>query len=91
MPKLASDTRLFFFYDDELDSQEVKRLLEQRDEKCYFVHVKEFRTAAGEQVVAPTLYAPEGVFEGIKHIKAFLGIPDAMRYHKMLARATATR
>ena len=81
---IATSAELSLFYDDGAESEEIKRILQRRRDRCNFYCLPEISVAQGDRMVAPTLFAPEGIFEGAKQIQVFLSIPTGMRYHTLL-------
>lgn len=74
--------RLALFYDGSEESREAKECLSKKGEPCAFYDVRDLPTAAGEPMRAPTLFAPEGIFQGLKQIRFFLGIPSQHRWYR---------
>lgn len=75
---------LTLFVDDGHESKMAREALEAIQEPCNFYHVQALHVAPGDEIEAPMLYAPEGVFRGWRQVQTFLKIPPNMR-HRILA------
>ena len=78
------EVSLSLFVDDSEDSTKARRAIESIQEPCNLYHIRELNMVAGDEIDAPLLYAPEGIFRGWKQIQAFLKIPQSMRYKTLV-------
>lgn len=71
---------LTLFVDDSDDSKQAIEALKSIKETFTIYDVQSLNMTKGDEIKAPTLYAPEGIFRGWRQIQTFVGIPADMRY-----------
>lgn len=64
--------RIIFFHDSSSESQRVKQMLEERGEKFNSYNIHDLKFASGDEIGAPTIFAPKGTFRGFQRIEVAL-------------------
>ena len=83
--EVQSQISLTLFVDDGNESKQAIEALKTISEPFKVYDIQSLNMAKGDEIAAPTLYAPEGIFRGWKEIQTFVRIPREMRYRPIVA------
>jgi hypothetical protein len=71
--------RVTLFYNGSAESQRVKQIMEERGENFNAYDIRDLTLAPGSELKAPTIFSPEGIFQGPRQVEVFLNIPPEAR------------
>lgn len=72
--------RVTLFFDGfQEESLAVRRTLEERGENFNSYDIRDLNLAPGDEIKSPTIYSPEGIFEGARQVEVFLRLPSEAR------------